>query len=82
MAEQGIKAVIFTVYYPQTDRQTERLNQTLKQYLKYYINYTQNNWVLLLLAMQFVYNTTPQKGIGILLFKANYGYKLKISLSP
>ena len=23
----------------------------------------------------------PQEGIGILLFKANYGYKLKISLS-
>jgi hypothetical protein len=31
---------------------------------------------------QFVYNITPQEGMGMLLFKANYGYKLKISLSP
>jgi hypothetical protein len=31
---------------------------------------------------QFVYNITPQKGMGMLLFKANYGYKLKILLSP
>jgi hypothetical protein len=37
---------------------------------------------LLLLIIQFVYNATPQKGIGMLPFKANYGYKLKISLSP
>ena len=59
MAEQGIKAVIFIVYYPQTDKQTERLNQTLKQYLRYYINYTQNNWAALLLVIQFAYNATP-----------------------
>ena len=82
MAEQGIKVVIFIAYYLQTDGQTERLNQILEQYLRHYINYIQNNWVLLLLIMQFVYNTTLQKGIGILLFKANYGYKLKISLLP
>jgi hypothetical protein len=35
-----------------------------------------------LLIIQFIYNTTPQKGMGISLFKANYGYELKISLSP
>ena len=39
MAEQGIKAVIFIAYYPQTDGQIKKLNQTLEQYLKYYINY-------------------------------------------
>ena len=48
MTEQGIKAVIFTVYYPQIDGQIERLNQTLEQYLKYYINHIQNNWISLL----------------------------------
>ena len=48
MAEQGIKVVIFTAYYPQTDGQIKRLNQTLKQYLKHYINYIQNNWTSLL----------------------------------
>ena len=38
--------------------------------------------MLLLLITQFIYNTTLQEGIGILLFKVNYGYKLKISLLP
>jgi hypothetical protein len=32
--------------------------------------------------IQFIYNATPQKGMGISPFKANYGYKLKILLSP
>ena len=58
MVEQGIKAVIFIAYHLQMDEQTERLNQTLKQYLRHYINYIQNNWVLLLLAVQFAYNAT------------------------
>jgi hypothetical protein len=31
--------------------------------------------------IQFIYNTMPQEGIGILPFNANYGYELKISLS-
>jgi len=35
-----------------------------------------------LLITQFIYNTTPQEGIGTSLFKANYGYKLMISLIP
>ena len=37
---------------------------------------------MLLLIIQFVYNTTPQKGLGMSLFKANYSYKLKILLTP
>ena len=81
MAEQGIKAVISIAYYLQTDRQIKRFNQTLKQYLKHYINYIQNNQVVLLPVTQFVYNATPQEGLGILLFKVNYGYKLKTSLT-
>jgi hypothetical protein len=35
-----------------------------------------------LLIIQFIYNVIPQEKIGILPFKENYGYKLKISLSP
>ena len=45
-AEQGIKIVVLTIYYLQTDSQIERLNQILKQYLRHYINHTQNNQVL------------------------------------
>jgi hypothetical protein len=35
-----------------------------------------------LLIIQFVYNITPQEGMGTSLFKANYGYELKILLLP
>jgi len=54
----------------------------LEQYLQHYINYIQNNWSVLLPVAQFVYNATPQKGIKMSLFKANYGYALRTSLSP
>ena len=37
---------------------------------------------MLLPVTQFVYNTTPQKGLGTLLFKINYSYKPKILLTP
>ena len=80
LAEQGVRVATSTVYYLQTDRQMERLNQTLKQYLRHYINHTQNNWVLLLLVIQFTYNITLQEGIQMLLFQANYRYKPRILL--
>ena len=35
---------------------------------------------MLLPIIQFIYNTILQKGLGMLLFKANYSYKLKILL--
>ena len=35
-----------------------------------------------MLIIQFIYNTILQKGLKVLLFKANYSYKLKILLSP
>ena len=35
---------------------------------------------MLLPVIQFTYNTTPQKGLGMSPFKTNYSYKLKISL--
>ena len=35
---------------------------------------------MLLLIIQFIYDITLQKGLGILLFKINYRYKPKIFL--
>ena len=37
---------------------------------------------MLLLIIQFVYNTILQKGLGILLFKINYSYELKTLFTP
>src|SRR6266702_1672608 len=53
----------------------------LKQYLQHYINYAQNNWLVLLLVAQFVYNVTPQKGIRMSPFKVNYRYILRTLLT-
>ena len=36
---------------------------------------------MLLPVIQFAYNTILQKGLGISLFKANYGYELKTLLT-
>jgi hypothetical protein len=82
LAEQGIRAATSTAYHPQTDGQTERLNQTLEQYLRHYVNHAQNNWVSLLPVAQFAYNATPQEGIQMSPFQANYGYEPRTSLSP
>ena len=35
---------------------------------------------MLLPITQFIYNAIPQEGLKILLFRANYGYKLKTLL--
>ena len=82
LAEQGVRAATSTAYHPQTDGQTERLNQTLEQYLRHYVNHAQNNWVSLLPVAQFAYNATPQEGIRMSPFQANYGYEPRTSLSP
>ena len=37
---------------------------------------------MLLLVTQFVYNAILQEGLGMSPFKTNYGYKLKILLTP
>ena len=37
---------------------------------------------MLLSVIQFTYNAILQEGLGTSLFKANYGYKLKILLIP
>ena len=40
----GIKAQLFTAFYPETDRQTERINVIIEMYLRMYVNFMQNDW--------------------------------------
>ena len=56
------------------NRQTEQVNQTLKQYLCIYCNYQQDNWVKLLLLVEFAYNNALKATTGLSLFFANKGY--------
>lgn len=64
-----------TLYHLQTNGQTERLNQTLEQYLRCYVNDRQDNWILLLLLAQIVYNYVPTTTTGTSPFYVTYGFQ-------
>lgn len=55
-------------------------NQILEQYLHIYCNYQQNNWLDLLLLVEFVYNNTLSTTTRISLFFANKKYHPSISI--
>ena len=46
-------------YHPEGDGQTKCTNQTLEQYLHIFCNYQQDNWYMLLLLAEFMYNNAP-----------------------
>jgi hypothetical protein len=48
----------------------------MEVYLHYYINYKQNNWIELLLLVQYAYNSTESEGTSITPFFVNYKYIL------
>jgi hypothetical protein len=52
----GIKAMSFTTYHLQTDRQTEQVNQELEQFLQIFIGEWQDDWYSLLPLAEFLYN--------------------------
>jgi hypothetical protein len=82
IVQLGVNYKLSTVYYLQTDRQTEKLNQALEVFLRYYINYNQDNWVQLLLIVQFVYNSTTSGPITVLLFFTNCRYNPTVYKQP
>jgi len=55
-------------------------NQIPEQYLHIYCNYQQNNWLDLLLLVEFVYNNTLSTTTRISLFFANKKYHPSISI--
>ena len=73
-----IKKQISIVFYLQTNSQTECQSQTLEAYLRIFINYQQDNWVIQLQIVEFVYNHALHTSIKITPFKATYGYVLAL----
>jgi len=63
-----------TAFHLQTDRQTEQLNQTIEAYLRAFVSKEQDNWVRLLLMVEFAYNNSTTMGNGMFPFYANYGF--------
>lgn len=67
-------------YHSERDNQTECTNQTLKQYFYIYYNYQHDNWLDLLLLVEFVYNNIPSVTTGVSLFFANKSYYPNITI--
>ncbi len=52
----SINLQLFTVYHSQINDQSERVNQNVERYLRFFCSYMQNDWVKLLLMIEFVDN--------------------------
>ncbi len=52
----NINLQLFTIYHSQIDDQSEWVNQNIKRYLWFFCLYMQNDWVKLLLMIEFVNN--------------------------
>jgi len=78
MSHLGTKIKLSTAFRPQTNGQTEIVNQVLEQYLHHFCNYQQDDWVELLLFVEYSHNTSVSEATKISPFYAKYGYQFDI----
>ncbi len=71
-----VKQRLSIVFHSQTDDQTEWQNQMLKHYLRVYCFEKQNDWVTLLLIVEFIYHQTKHTSLNCSSFKVMYDYEL------
>ena len=62
-----------TAYHPQLDGQAERVNQVIEDMLRAYCMCEPIKWTRYLYLVEFAYNTSFQRTIGMSPFKALYG---------
>ena len=73
LAVPGIRPLMSTALYPQTDGQTERGNQVIEAYLRPILNQEQDDWVNLLLMAEHAFNSSVTAATAMTSFYANYG---------
>ncbi len=66
-----MKQWLSIIFHSQTNNQTEWQNQMLKHYLWVYCSKKQDNWVMLLLVVEFMYHQTKHSLLSCNLFKVN-----------
>jgi hypothetical protein len=54
----GTKTSMSTAFHPQSDGQTERVNRVLEDMLRHYVSPRQDNWDLMLSAVEFAMNNS------------------------
>ena len=64
-------------FHPRTNGQSERTNQTLEDMLRTYMLEFKDNWIKLLLLVEFAYNNNYQASIGMAPYEALYGRKCR-----
>ena len=67
-----IDVKLFTVYYPEIDKQTKRFNAVMKHYLRAFCNYMQNDWTKWLPNAEFSVNNVSFANTLTSFFLANF----------
>ena len=62
-----------TAFHPESDGQTERVNQVIEDMLRAYCNRQPSSWVKYLPLVEFAYNSSHHRSLGMSPFKALYG---------
>ena len=74
----GIKRRRSIALHPQTVVQMEKQNSTIEAYLWVFVNFEPNNWIWLLLMVEFAYNNAKNASTGYTLFQLNCEYHLHV----
>ena len=69
----GTQLAYSTAYHPETDGQTERVNQVVEDILRAYCMREPSKWTRYLYLVEFAYNASFHRSIGMSPFKALYG---------
>ena len=69
----GTQLNFSTAYHPETDGQTERVNQVIEDILRAYCSREPKAWFHYLPLVEFAYNSSYHRSIGMSPFKALYG---------
>ena len=69
----GTQLNFSTAYHPETDGQTERVNQVIEDILRAYCNREPKAWFNYLPLVEFAYNSSYHRSIGMSPFKDLYG---------
>ncbi|MCO5562959.1 hypothetical protein L7F22_016595 [Adiantum nelumboides] len=76
----GTQLNLSTAYHPETDGQTERVNQVIEDMLRAYCNQQPQKWIKFLHLVEFAYNSSHHRSLGMSPFKALYGQECLVPL--
>jgi transposase InsO family protein len=60
-----VRLAMSSSFHPQTDGQTERANRKLEEMVRHYVAYRQDDWYTLFPALEFAYNSSKHRAIGV-----------------